>query len=140
MCPCQLMPWDRALGSQLCFAICDTLWLTLLPEGLWGQSLSRSKGLWLAQRAVLEQHCTFWQRGKPSSELLEPWQEHWSSAVPGCPQDTWAGSRLWGCCRAGWRHSPAAPADRGLVWPGWPGAAGEPWQAGILPRNDMAVE
>lgn len=89
-----------------------------------GQSLSRSKGLWSAQRAVLEQHCTFWQRGKPSLELLEPWQEHWSSAVPGCPPAR-DGSHLWGCCRAGWRHGPAGPADRGLVWPGWPGAAGE---------------
>lgn len=62
--PCQLMPGDELLGCRPCSEICGMPWLTPVPDGFWGQSLSRSKSVWPACRAVFQQHCTYWQRGK----------------------------------------------------------------------------
>lgn len=123
VCPCQLMCWDELLGCVLCFVICDMPWLTPVPDGFQGQSLSRSKSVWPAYRAVFEQHCTYWQREKLTWSL-------WSVlagalelikllAVQHAGQEMEAGSHLWDCCREGQKDVPAGSCWQkisGLAW------------------------
>lgn len=144
MFPCHLTPWDRALGCQSISALPFVTRLgwhqcqRALGDSHWADPRACDQ-----YRAVLEQHCTFWQRGKP------PWS-FWSPGRSVGALQSLAGlgtartHRLAHICgaAAGQDEGTAqqGPADRGLVWPGWRGATGEPWWAGILPRNYMALE
>lgn len=137
------MHWGKLLWCKLCFAICGMPWLIPVPDGFQGQSLSRSKSVWPAYRAVLEEHRACWQREKLTWNLR--------SALAGASRlisflaVQQAGRRLAHNCgtAAGKdrRTRQQGSADRGLA-SGLAGTVlrGEPQHAGVLPMNYLVLE
>lgn len=130
LCSCaHVMHWNKLLWCKPCFAICGMPWLAPVPDGFQGQSLSRSKSMWPACRAVLEQHRTYWHEQNSLGAYGVHWQGHRSSSSS-LLSDRLARKRrlahIYGTAAGKDRRTcQQGPADRRLaVWLGWQGAAG----------------